>query len=395
MVLKQRAVNIDFEDFLRRRREPEWLAELRRSFWRRFLETPTPTRRDEEWRYTDVTGFTTATPQDFSVTISAPENVVVLPLTAAVRTHEELVKRYLCSALERADKFTLFGAAVWTDGYMVFVPRGADVKEPVVIRHTAEQPAASHALVVAEEGSRVAVYELFEGSAPTHYGLLEVFPSDNAEVNVFTIQRFSENTWDYSCKKGTCARDARLNWTFALLGGRTTKLKAENLFQGQGSSAELRGVYFGTDSQHFSILTSCYHETQNTRANVATKGVLKDKASSLTRGLIRIERVARGTDSFLSDKTLHLSAGAVSNAIPSLEIENNDVRASHGASTGKIDEQQLFYMMTRGVTREEAVTLIVQGFFEPVVDAIAVEVIREGVRGAIQNKIARAGEQAI
>lgn len=358
---------------------------MRRDSWKSFEKAPLPTKKDEEWKYTDLAGFAPVQPQEFGVFIGGPKGIDARPMPAALDAYAGILKKFFST--ETKDKFAMFNAATWTNGYFVRVPAGFQSKVPIIVKHTAFDPASSRSVIVAEPGSRVTICEIFEGSAPVHYGTLDVRAADNAEVNLVTIQRFSDATCDHSCKRIECGRDSRVNWTFALLGGKTTRLKTDASFTGAGSSATIRGAYFGTGGQNFSIITRCAHAAQNTGARVDTRGVLKDSSSSLTRGLIRIEREARGTDSHLNDRTLHLNSGVTSNSIPSLEIENNDVRASHGASTGKIDENKLFYMMSRGVSREDAEALIVEGFLAPIVDGIMEESVREGVKELIADKL--------
>ncbi|MBI4017917.1 MAG: Fe-S cluster assembly protein SufD [Candidatus Aenigmarchaeota archaeon] len=380
----QQENSINFESFFKKLREPSWSTAVRKEAAKNFAKLPLPTRKDEEWKYTDVKGFTFFEPSSFAVSIVSPKGVVAVSMPDALEKYDGLIRPILQKAGAK-DKFSAFCSAAWTNGYFVYAD--GNTENPVIVKHTAGEPACSRSVIVAERNARVTICEIFDGDAPSHYGTLDVVAKENAEVNVITVQRFGDGTWDHTIKNGRCERDARINWTFALLGGRTSKLKEETVFEGSGASSELKGVYFGTGKQHLSVVTNTNHEAPNTRANIETRGVLKDDASSMSRGLIRIEKVAHGTDSQLHDRTLHLSSGAMSNSIPSLEIENNDVRASHGSSTGKIDEEQMFYLMSRGLSREEAETLIVEGFFETVVNAISVSDVREGVRELVSSKI--------
>ncbi|MBI2130155.1 SufD family Fe-S cluster assembly protein [Candidatus Woesearchaeota archaeon] len=160
-------------------------------------------------------------------------------------------------------------------------------------------------------------------------------------------------------------------------------MRIDTLFNGEGSQSENLGVFVGRSREHIDITTNVYHNTAHTTNNIMVDGILKDSSSSVYRGLIRIEKAGQQTNSYLSNHILKIGEKSLGNSIPALEIEANDVKASHGATVGQVSEEHLFYLMSRGLTREDAENMIVQGFLEPIISKIPSEELREKIRGLI------------
>jgi len=173
------------------------------------------------------------------------------------------------------------------------------------------------------------------------------------------------------------ARDARFSWNIGCFGGKLSRVRQDTIFRGEGSGSETVGVFFGTSGQHIDITTNAHHTVAGTTNRILAKGVMAGNGTSVYRGMIRIEKAAQKTDSYLANNILLLSEKALANSIPGLKIDANDVKASHGATVGQIDEEQVFYLMARGLPRKEAEMLIVKGFFDPAISKIRDEGMRE------------------
>ena len=212
---------------------------------------------------------------------------------------------------------------------------------------------------------------------------------EGSTINYYSLQRFGEGVFSLINKEFHLGSGATANVIQAELGASFSRVKLQQHFDGDGSSAPVnKAVFFGSGSQHFDLTTDAFHHAKGTRSDIVVKGALKGKATSVYRGLIKIDKTASGTDSFLQDRVLHLSKGVASNSIPSLKIDNNDVRASHGATISKLNEESLFYLSSRGLQRPTAERLVVEGFVNDVVCGIPKEKITETIDDIIEEKLA-------
>ena len=214
---------------------------------------------------------------------------------------------------------------------------------------------------------------------------VEIFAGENSVVNIVSVQKCGSDAKIFSFKEAVLSKDATVNMIFGSFGGSFHRLKSGTLLCGEGSNSEVLCGFKSSGKQHIDFTVNCNHAVPHTRNNIFAKGTVTDNSTSVFRGMIKVEKDAQQTDSYLSDHTLILSDKALANSIPSLQIEANDVKASHGATVGQIDEEQLFYLMTRGLSREQSEHLIVSGFFEPLIDRIVDKEHREIFRNAIAN----------
>ncbi|HIK00293.1 TPA: Fe-S cluster assembly protein SufD [archaeon] len=382
-------------------KESDFLASLRKNNFSTFEKLPLPNQKEEEWRYTDLTPLKLSEfslpekKHGFNFSWQSNKEVIFMPLALAAREHEDLVEKHLFkthSPFILSDKFAALQSAFWQEGVFVYVPKNVVVEDPVSLTAFVVDDGkliAYHNLIVLEENSSAKFYEdmgsekgknlFIEGS--------EVVLSKDSKLDYYSFQNYNPESFSFSFKRGNLAKDSTLNWNFALFGGRIGKAKVDTVFNGENSRSELQGIYFGQKEQHLAIITNSYHNVPRTTNRIVTKGVLKDKASSFSRGLARIEKSAPKTDSYLADHVIHLSGEAQSNSIPSLEIINNDVKAAHAASSGEVNEDQLFYLMSRGLNRNEAEMLIVEGFFEPILQKIKIGQMQAKSRWVVEKRV--------
>jgi Fe-S cluster assembly protein SufD len=308
------------------------------------------------------------------------------------------------------DAFTVLHDAFLAGGAYVKVPRGVVVEKPVVVLHWSEGEGLAsfpHTLVVAEDGAEVTVFDRY-GSADTKSGraesvghlvdaVVELVIGDNAHVRYLSVQEQGPHTWQVALQRAHLGRDASLKSSVVALGGSYARLRSESLLAGSGAESDLTAVYFGDGAQMLDFRTLQDHDAPNTRSDLLFKGAVEDRAQSVYSGLIRIRPDAQKSVAFQTNRNLVLTEGADARSVPNLEIEADDVKCSHASTVGPVDEEQLYYLATRGVPPEEAERLVVLGFFDDVFDRLPVRSLVASLRRSVIEKlehrdaIARAG----
>lgn len=325
----------------------------------------------------------------------AKQGVTVCSFDRATREHEGLIRERYGSLLhDDYDWYAALNAAIHSGGAFVHVPKGVRAALPVRLFHWlggAGAMSAPRSLVVVEEGAEITVIEEqlsepAEGAA-FHCGGTEVFVGANARLTFATLQDWGRNVFHYSNARARLERDAELQWIQVMVGGRGTKANAWFNLDGPGARAYVHGFMFGDQRQHFHLHTLQRHLQPNCTSDLLIKGCLKDKARSVYQGLIQVAEGAQKTDAYQANRNLLLSDQARADSIPGLEILANDVRCTHGATLGYIEPEHLYYLMARGLPQPEAQRLIVEAFFEPVLDRIPLEAVRDRLRDEIARKI--------
>jgi len=407
--------------------EPEWFRDLRLRAWEAFENTPMPTLQDEEWRRTDIRALNF---DNFQVPLEAsssylPESsedhrsgfaqfvdgrlvqswlddslaakgVIMTDLSTAAREYPDLLRQYLFSVVPDAySKFAALANA-FGNGVFVYVPNNVQVDLPVQISFTLSRPGLAvfpRSLVVAERGSSLAIIERYytedwkdEPESLSVAGA-EVVAGEGSQLRYVSVQELGRNFWHFLVQRHKVLKDAQENSLNIGLGGKLSKSNVETIMAEKGGVSELLGIYFGDDSQFFDYHTLQDHAQPNCTSDLLYKGVLKDTARAVFSGLIKVRPGAQKTDAYQTNRNLLLSDSARADSIPNLEIEANDVRCSHGASVGPIDKEQLFYLMARGLSRKAAERMIVDGFFEPIVNRIPLEGVRDRLLAAIDKKM--------
>jgi Fe-S cluster assembly protein SufD len=385
------------------RDEPDWLRERRLEAWRSYDDLPapnviqTPGKRWTDIEELDVRSRSRAMDERESRTeidADVPDEVTVATLEEAVREHEELVRDSLDSVV-RWDENRLLAvhAAAWRSGLFVHVPEGVEVDEPIrTTTHVDEDARFSTTLVVAEENATVKVAESIEGGEETYFSnVVEVVAGDAAEVNYGALQNLSDDSYQFTSKRGVTGRDASVNWIDGCFGTALTKSTVSTVIGGEGSDTQNYGLFFGTGSQHFDLETWTRHDAPNTTCDMFTRGVLDDRAVSAYEGTINVTQPAYEVDAYQTENVLLVSDEAEADASPRLEIDNHNVKCSHAATMGRIDDEELFYMGSRGVDDEEARSLIIEGYFEPVFGELPFPELEDEFRELIHDKMEESG----
>jgi Fe-S cluster assembly protein SufD len=351
------------------------------------------------WRRTDLKDFKLdeLRPVYGAVEIHAPteQGVYVADFQTALRDKGELVARYLGTAVPvDLNTFVAYNTALANDGVVVYVPRNVEVSEPIHVIY--QLPAAGAAtfprtLVITEANSRVTVIEEFRSDDLASYGLMapvaELFANDGSEIRFISLQTLGQNAYQLGAQRANVGKDARVWWLAGAVGGSVQHMDMQVNLQGNGASLEWYGFTFGIGSQQLLWAPRVNHIGLSTEAQIDWKSAVSDTAYVVFDGMIDIEKGAQGTNSDLRDAALHLSGNARSDSIPGLEIDANEVKAGHGSTSGQIDEEQLFYLMARGLSRAEATRMIVLGFFASVVERIPFDEVRDRVLDLIEAKM--------
>ncbi len=405
--------------------EPDWLRKRRRSAFDAFERLPMPSRIDEEWRRTDVSGLDVATFSQFEHRNGAapaeplegvagamtmrgsqvesvrldPEleqaGVIFEPISVAAQKHPELVESLLFTQVRPdRDRFAALHAAFFADGTFLFVPDGVVIEKPIVGQvFSAEGGTAvlPHTLIVAGRGSRFNYLDEYlspaDEGAGYKSGSAELFVGEAASVGYVALQKWGRNAWHFADQRARLDKDATLRLFNVTLGGRFSKTRVEASLQGQGADAELKAIYFASGEQFFDFHTLQDHQVGNTRSDLLFKGALQDVARTVYAGLIRIEKGAARSDAYQANRNLVLSEHAKATSIPMLEIDNNDVRCTHGATVGPVDPLSMFYLRSRGIPEATAKRMIVQGFFGAVLERIPFEHARRLVEAELEARL--------
>ena len=380
----------------------------------RYRALPLPDTTEEHWRFTDLRGFD---PDAFSqaghVQGDAVAGMLELDVAALASVTETGIE------IERAaegitfeplrdhprlyelvgwdEKFAAHNAAVWEHGLVVVVPRGVQLERPLYVRIANSTEGGSlffRLLVVAEAGSRFTVIEEYASASPELSGytnvVAELFVEQGAKLEYVSVQNLSRQTWHFASHHARVERDAELDWVAGGFGSKRGKVWIQNDLAGQGATSRVTGAYFTDGEQHLDYDTFQEHMAPDTTSDFAFKGALRDRSTAVWRGMIRVERDAQRTNAYQENRNLMLSSTTHAVPIPGLEILANDVRCTHGATVGRVDREQLFYLMARGLPRAEAERLIVRGFFSDVLDRIQLAPVREALAAALEARIPQA-----
>jgi Fe-S cluster assembly protein SufD len=332
----------------------------------------------------------------------ADQGVIVTSLARAVEEHPELVERWYMKRLAVDEgKFAAASAAFWSAGAFVYVPDGVVLDRPIVTAYLIDEAGTAqyaHTLAVVGENAQCTMRELclappIDGQA-LHAGAFELYAQQGAHVKLAHFQDWGPGeVHDISVKRVEIARDAFVDWVPIHLGGRLTKQRLDIITAEQGSDMRHTGLYFTEGDEHLDLFTSDKHEQGQTHGDTVWKGALTGDSRASYEGLIEIVPNAQETHTYLQTHSMLLSQRAKADAIPSLIVETDNVSASHGGTVGELDEEQIFYMMSRGISRGEAVRTLVEGYFEEVVQRLDDEALETLVRGRIARKLAAAEDQ--
>jgi len=429
------------ETLLDSAQEPAWLRDSRLQAWHVFEETAWPnSRTDEEWRRTNVMGSIrfdryrplaqpaaaplalSSLPAELGVGASSHEGrggllvlrngreaatepatsagpvgdgVLFMGLARAAEEHPELVQRYLGrqAVTPTFSKFAAMNAAFWQGGVFLYVPRFVEVALPLQALHWADVAGMAltpRTLVVLEDGAQVTFIDQVasaDGVDVFANPVTEVYVGRGARLRYVNLQQLGNGAANVGVQRAVVAANGQFNSLTATLGGRWHRSNVEVVMDGEGAETEMLGMTFADGNQFIDHHTFQDHVKPGAKSDLLFKGALKDHARTVWTGMIRVHPNAQRTDAYQANRNLLLSGNSRADSIPGLEIGANEVRCTHGATAGPVDPEQVFYLMARGLSRDAAVRLIVDGFYEPVLQRITLAPIREQLTQLISRRV--------
>ena len=409
--MSTKAIESLSEDTVRRiadeRDEPEWLLETRLDALAALesAELPdviqTPGRLWTDLESLDFEALVDPLNQsDTTERAAGDDEVVVLPFTEAFDEYGDVIEANFGSVLDAEHNYlTALSVALFTTGTFVYVPEGVDVEDVTVRAEMNSRSLFSQTLVVAEESSSVTILEAIEsgdGEAAASESvegdryfsnLVEVVAGENANVQFGSLQNLDDDSYTYSLKRGVTDTYATIDWIESNFGSKLTRSDVETELNGDGSESQIVGTFFGSEDQHFDVNARVWHQAEHTTADLVTRGVLDDVARSVYEGVQDVGDDAWNTSSYQRENTLMLSDEAEADASPKLIIHNHDTEASHSATVGQVDAEDLFYLESRSVDSRSARNMLVKGFFVPVLEEIAVDEFRQDVEDLVQARL--------
>ncbi len=411
-------------------RAQDWFTILRQQGWHTFQSLPMPKRDDEKWRFSDtrtlsLAGYAVApAPSDAEVAklfarsqfISRPaglivhvdghcihkpalapeltaQGVIFESMTDAIRHHPALLKQYLLKhkAGLGGDKFLALHQAWLRSGYLLHIPKGVVVTQPFVSVHwTLAEGAAvfPHALIIADELAQTTIHDFHLSAQPAARALAisacDIYAGNGAKVHRLAVQGWSSTTQSFQIDNTCGGRDALISSVHAAIGSRRARLENIVRIDGPGADVRLYGISVATGEQEFDQRTLQIHSAGNAKSDLLFKNALLDKSRTIFSGLIKVAPEAQRTDAYQTNRNLLLSPEAEADSLPGLEIEANDVKCSHGATTGQVNPDELFYLRARGIPLAVAQELLAQGFLEEILAKVendeAAATVREMLR---------------
>jgi Fe-S cluster assembly protein SufD len=413
--------------------EPAWLKTQREEAWKIYQTLPIPTTQDEAWRRTDIRSLPV---EDVSLNFSDGREVpkgLVQPLTsekqgallvlqpgrpAILRPNQKLLdqgvvfgdwttivnekadflKEYLGSIISVEEGiFAAAVAALARDASIVYVPDGVEAQAPLhsILWAPGKNTAFfSRVLIVLGKGSSLTY--IHETASPTevgesaiHAGVVELLIGQGASLKFVELQSWGNHVWNFTRERAMVERDGSLDWIFGAVGSHLTRNFSELTLSGPGAEGRMSGFYFADGDQHLDHYTQQNHLAPHTTSDLLYKGALLDHSRSVWRGMIYVAPGAEKADGYQANRNLILSEKARADSIPGLEILADDVRCTHGATVGQLEEEPVYYLMSRGLPREEAERLVVDGFFAPIMDRVPFEGVRSRFEQMIDEKMNR------
>lgn len=325
----------------------------------------------------------------------AERGVILTDLATAAREHPELVREHLGGAVgPEAGKFQALNGALWTAGVFLYVPQGVNLEQPIRVGRWIDEAGRAffpRTLIVAGEGSHVAYVDDFgspDFDAPAlSIGAVEVFAGQGAQVQYVGLQRWGRGVRHVSQQRTIAQRDANLDTLVVNLGASVARIDMAASLQGPGARSDMLGLYFAHDDQHFDHNTRQDHVSDHATSDLLYKGALYDETRAVFRGIIKVFPGAQRTDAYQTNRNLLLSGNARADSLPNLEIEADDVRCSHGATVGQLDAEEMFYLRSRGMSKEDAERLVIFGFFGEVLERLPLPEVVEELKEAVSEKI--------
>jgi len=377
--------------------EPDWLLEKRLSALKLFQNTPMPKF---------VYGLNINLKVDLNLSDLKVENledpikeitnnnqdVKIYNLKDILANNEELLKeKFMEKIIPASDKFTSFHQAFVKNVLIIHIPKNTIVKDPIeIITKVKSEVLFDHLIVIVEDNSEVSLFEDLksENEEKSYISkMVEIFVGNNSRVNYSNLQTLNKNSFLFVKKRAVTKRDSSINWLDCCFGSDTTSSEITTNLDGEGSEARNYGIFFGDENQQFDLVVNSIHNAPNSTSDIISKGALTDSSKCIYHGLVKIQRNAPGSNGYQKEDTILLSSNAIADAIPDLEIDNSEVKCSHGATIGKLDDEKLFYLRTRGFNKNAATKIYMKGFFNQLIKGMELDKLKEQMDTLMDDKM--------
>jgi Fe-S cluster assembly protein SufD len=420
-------------------KEPAWWEQRKAEAWKKFQAMPMPKRSEEDWRFATIDAIrlgkfqpggkgasldaeivkrsVAAFPQAGRAVFAndrllhfeggeelQKKGVVFESLSGALQKHPDLLQKYFMAHPVDlgAQKFAALHAAHASAGVLIHVPKNVELELPLVSFHWLDGNESSvfpHTLIVAGENSKVTVVDFLastnEEGVGLACGLNDLLVGPGAKVDYVCLQQWGKQVTSFQLNSTRVEKDGEARSLFVNLGAAYARQESRSTMAGSGARSEMLGLSVGSDRQEFDQRTLQCHDVPNTWSDLLYKNALDDRSKSIFKGLIRVAPGAAKTDAYQNNRNLLLNPEAEADSMPGLEILNDDVRCTHGATTGQIDQDQLFYLMARGIDPRTGAQLLAHGFFEEVIARLPEKKIGEAVRSAVAAKFVSMKSQRV
>lgn len=422
-----------FEDHLAHYDHLPWLQEIKKNAWKRFQEFPMPRRVDEKWRFANLENLSlngyhlpqteigyehsdikkqSSSIKNFAGRVIFEDNhlleydyishelsnqgVIWEPISEAFENHPDLLKKYFARAKTQlgGDKFFFLNIAYGHAGSFLYLPKGVESDVPLLAFHWAQNAGAAlfpQTIIVAEANSKASLIDVYashaQNSSALAISLSAIYAEQGANISRKVIQNWNEETLSFQIDSMISKEQANIKTIAVNLGGKYARFENQISIEGEDAQADLYSLTVANNGQQFDQRSFQKHMAPNAISNLLYKNALWDNSHAIFSGMIKVDPVAQKTDAYQTNRNLLLSDNAEVNSLPGLEIEANDVKCSHGATSGKLDESDLFYMLSRGIPKSQAQELLVFGFFEEILDKIENEELINIVHQAIKGKL--------
>jgi len=374
-IVKESVFAEDFRKLIAGSSEPAALRKLREEAFAYFEENGFPTQRLEDWKYTNVTPIAKE-----NWRVASPDTI----------SGEEKLTGLLGRFNFERNGFTALNQAL-ANISIVRIPKETSLDQPIEIAFEGKEAIAAfpHVIVIAEAGSKATLIESYTSSAKSFTNAaVQIFVDDNANLTHYRVQKESSEAFHYGVTEATLGRGSVYNATSINLGGAISRHDIELKFTAEGSEAWVDGLYMINGTQHSDTHSIIDHTVPNCTSHQNYKGVLNDKSRAVFNGKVFVRENAHGTDAQQSNKNLLLSNDARVDTKPQLEIFNDDVKCAHGATVGQLEEEELFYLLTRGLPETLARNLLTYGFAEEIITKIGIEKIKAELDNAVLHRLA-------
>lgn len=375
--------------------EPDWLLKKRLAAYNIFKEKPMPNfiyglnismNIDLNLDDVDVSNSGKANLEIKNVN----KDIIIEDFNGMLKNHENILKEKFMSIVPATEKFTSFHHAFLNNLTFVYVPKNTEVKEPIELSSTIDSNNFDHLIILAEDNTKFTIVENSNNKnndESYRSKIVEIFLGNNVRMDYGDVQLLDYNTFNFTIKKASVGANSILNWMDCCFGSKVTLSEVTTLLDGDGAQTNNHGIFFGSKNQQFDLVTTSIHNAPHTVSDIFTKGALTGTSKGMYRGLVKINKNAFGSNGYQKEDTLLLSEDAAADSIPNLEIENNDVRCTHGASIGRIDREKMFYLQSRGLNEEQATKEYVKGFFEVLIQKIQIKNLRDNMHKMIEERM--------